>query len=51
MKKRDLFTEDELTQMHKDDIDALKRAVILGVPTSIITTIVGLIIGAWLGWL
>lgn len=48
--KKDLFTEDELKQMRKERNEALKQAVIIGVPVSIITSITALIIAAWLGW-
>ena len=49
--KKELFTEDELKQVKKEEIEALKRAVIIGAPTSILTAIAVLIIAAWLGWL
>ena len=41
----------ELKQVKKEEIEALKRAVIIGAPTSILTAIAVLIIAAWLGWL
>ena len=49
--KKDLFTEDELKQVKKEEIEALKRALIIGATTSILTAIAVLIIAAWLGWL
>lgn len=50
-REKDLFTKDELEQMKKEKIKALKQAVTIGVPTSILASIATLIIAAWLGWL
>lgn len=43
-----LFTESELKQMKQDNRAALKRAILLGVPTSVITSLIAVKVALWI---